>query len=147
MARALLVSLALSSFLLVSYAYGQASSLSNATVVSPCGSASYSAGQNRPVTQDTGGKQCVTGPLGTTFAPTQVTLSTSAAQVLASGTFSSRQVCNSDTAIIEYIGATGVTSSTGIPLQPGACWDASHTTAAVFAVAASGSPVASVVQY
>ena len=147
MARTLFIAIALSGLFWSGSAYAQASSLSNATVVSPCGSASYTAGQNRPVTQDTAGKQCVTTALGTTFSPTQVTLSTSATQVLASGTYASRQVCNTDAAITEYIGPSGVTSSTGMQLPPGWCWDASHTTAAIYAVAASATPVATAVQY
>lgn len=90
----------------------------------------------------------VSTPLGTTFAPAQVTLSTSAVQVLPPlATPAGRFACNFDTAIVEYIGAAGVTSSTGIKVPPGACWDASHTTAALDMVAASGTPIAAVVQY
>lgn len=90
----------------------------------------------------------VTQSVGTTFAPSQISLSTTAAQVLATlAAPSARQVCNIDTAIVEYIGASGVTSSTGIPINPGTCWDMSGTTAAVFAVAASATPKVAVVQY
>lgn len=86
--------------------------------------------------------------VGSTFAPSQISLSTSAAQVLAALTNpAAREVCNIDTAIIEYVGATGVTSTTGIPVNPGQCWDASHSSAAIFAVAASATPKVAVVQY
>lgn len=86
--------------------------------------------------------------VGSTFAPSQISLSTSAAQVLAAlANPSAREVCNIDTAIIEYVGATGVTSTTGLPIYPGTCWDASHSSAAVFAVAASATPKVAVVQY
>lgn len=86
---------------------------------------------------------------GSTFSPTQVTLSTAAVLVLnaAGAGIVSRQVCNADSAIVEYIGATGVTSATGMPLQPLACFDVSRTTAAIYAVAASGTPQIAVVQY
>lgn len=87
--------------------------------------------------------------VGSTFAPAQVTLSSaSATQVLATlFTPNGRNVCNNDTAINIFIGPTGVTTATGIKLLPGACWDASHTSAAIFAIAATGTPVASGVQY
>lgn len=87
--------------------------------------------------------------VGSTFAPSQISLSTSAAQVLAAvANPAARLVCNIDTTtIIEYVGATGVTSTTGIPINPGQCWDASHSTAAIFAVAASATPKVAVVQY
>lgn len=95
-----------------------------------------------------GTPQPVTQSVGTTFAPSQISLSTSSAQVLATlATPNARQVCNIDTAIIEYVGATGVTTTTGLPIYPGTCWDASHTTAAIFAVAASATPKVAVVQY
>lgn len=90
----------------------------------------------------------VINPIGSTFTPSQVSLTTSSSQILATIALpSAREVCNIDTAIVEYVGATGVTSTTGIPLSPGQCWDASHTSAAIFAVSASATPKMAVVQY
>jgi hypothetical protein len=86
---------------------------------------------------------------GSTFAPAVTALSTTAAIVLTAGTFTSRIVCNDDASITEYIGGSNVTSggANGVKLTAGQCWDVSHTTAAIYAVAASGTPNARGVQY
>ena len=150
-----------------------------AQVVATCGTpqSPYSAGQTRPATQDTTGTLCtvsggggggsvsITSPLGnqakaaaiavtpatgSTLAPAVVALSTTAAQVRATGTtFVSRTVCNDDAAIIEYFGPASVTTAgaNGIKLSPGQCWDFSHNTAAIFGVSASATPNARAVQY
>lgn len=120
----------------------------SAGVLNGCGTAqSYILGQNRPVTQDTHGGLCNSPTVGATFSPTQSVLSTSAAQVLPAGTYSARIVCNLDAAIVVWIGPSGVGTGTGIPVQPGGCWDVTHTSAAIYAVAAAGTPAASSVQY
>lgn len=87
--------------------------------------------------------------VGASFAPAPVALNNATAtQVLAaSSTPIARQVCNVDPAIIEYIGPTGVTTSTGLQILPGGCWDISHTTVAIFAIAQSGTPNMTGVQY
>jgi hypothetical protein len=89
------------------------------------------------------------GTLGTTYAPAHTTLSSGATtQVLAaSATPAGRLVCNQDSSIIIYIGPNTVSSSTGMQILPGGCFDMTHTTAAIYAIAASGSPVAESVQY
>ena len=92
----------------------------------------------------------VTGPVGSAIAPAVVALSTTAAQVLATGTtFSSRVVCNDDASIVEYFGPASVTNTgaNGVKVSPGQCWDFSHNTAAIFGVSASATPNARVVQY
>lgn len=112
-------------------------------------------GQQVAAQCDANGNFRVTGTVttsptvGSTFSPAQVTLNNSTATiVLASlATPNGRNICNADTAINEFIGNSGVTTSTGIKLTPGSCWDASHTSAAIYAIAASGTPVASGVQY
>lgn len=87
--------------------------------------------------------------IGTTFSPAQVTLNNaSATQILGtSATPAGRSICNIDAAIVEYIGGAAVTTANGIPLQPSGCWDASHTSAAIYGIAASGTPKAAGVQY
>lgn len=81
----------------------------------------------------------------------QVALSTTAAVVLAAGpNYVSRSVCNLDATIIIYIGVAGVTASTGFPVYPKTCTPPellARTTAAVSAVAASGTPSAAALQY
>lgn len=107
--------------------------------------------ENSIVTQncDLHGNLRVTQSGGSTFAPSVVALSTTAVQVLAAGAFATRIVCNDDAAIVQYVGPAGVTSAGvgGEKVGPGTCWDASKTTAALYMVAASGTPNARVVQY
>ena len=87
--------------------------------------------------------------IGSTFAPSQVSLNSSTAtQILSSlASPSGRNVCNLDASINIYIGPSNVTSSTGIKLLPGSCWDASHTSAAIYGISASATPTAAGVQY
>jgi hypothetical protein len=165
-------------FSLLSHAEAQVAPI-QAQVVAACGTPQtpYSAGQTRPATQDTTGTLCtvsggggggsvtISAPLGnqaksaavavtpatsSSLAPAVVALSTTAGQVLATGTgFVSRVVCNDDAAIVEYFGPNTVTNAgaNGIKLAPGQCWDFSHNTAAIFGVSASATPNARVVQY
>lgn len=149
----------------------------SALVVSSCGGQSYPVGTAQPVTQDTTGNTCSTGggggggettitaPLGnqatgasvsttnsvgSTLAPAVVALSTTAGQVLASGSsFVSRVVCNDDASITEYFGPSSVTNAgaNGVKVLPGQCWDFSRNTAAIYGVSASATPNARVVQY
>lgn len=75
------------------------------------------------------------------FTVTQVSLSTSAAQIVAANT--ARQglvIKNMDAAIVIYLGATGVTSSTGYPLAAGESVALSISSGAWFGVAASATP-------
>lgn len=70
----------------------------------------------------------------------QQALTTSAAQVVAArATRRSVLIVNLSTTITVYVGNTGVTSSTGIPVLPGAGVTIPSTTAQ-FAVAASSTP-------
>lgn len=116
---------------------------------------SLSAGQQATLSCDATGKLQIGGSVtdvpqvGTTFAPVQVALNSSTTtQILATlATPSGRNVCNLDTAINIFIGPIGVTSSTGIKLLPGACWDMAHTTAAIYGISASATPTAAGVQY
>lgn len=118
-------------------------------------SPTLSSGQQAGLACDTSGNLKISGTttaapqLGNTFSPAQVALNSSTAtQVLATlSSPSGRNVCNMDTAINIFIGPSNVTSSTGIRLVPGACWDMSHTTAAIFAISASATPTAAGVQY
>jgi len=92
----------------------------------------------------------VSNALGSTFTPTATTLGTTGASVLAAGTATTRArvVCNEDSLIVEYIGGSAsVTSADGIPRQPNTCFDVSKTTAQIFGVAASGTPIMVSVQY
>lgn len=76
------------------------------------------------------------------IATDQVALSTTAAQVVAARNQRHRVVIkNIDSTITIYVGASGVTASDGFQLLAGESV-ALHTTAAVFAVAASGTPSA-----
>lgn len=80
----------------------------------------------------------------TTIATAQATLSTTASQISALN--SARRgiiVRNVDAAISIYVGATGVTSSTGFLVKAGETVSVT-TTAAIFAVAASGTPVVNI---
>lgn len=78
---------------------------------------------------------------GTTITTGQVSITTTATQVVASDTRNSVVILNQDAAINMYIGVAGVTSSTGILLKAGSSITITNN-AAVFAVAASGTPVA-----
>jgi len=86
---------------------------------------------------------------GFTFPPAVTALSTTAAIVLPSGSYVARIICNDDASIAIYIGASNVTAAgaNGVKLSAGQCWDVSHTTAAIYAVSASGTPNARGVQY
>lgn len=86
---------------------------------------------------------------GTTFAPAAIALNSSTAtQVLATLTNpNGRGVCNADLAITEYIGSSGVTAATGIPVLPQGCYDLSHTSAAIYSISQSGTPNMVGVQY
>lgn len=80
-------------------------------------------------------------PGGTTIATGQVTLSTSSGTVCAAST--GRRVVtmrNTDASISVYLGATGVTTSTGYLVKAGESLTLT-TTATIAGVAASGSPV------
>lgn len=85
------------------------------------------------------------------FTTTRTTLSTTAALVLAAGRdYVARSVCNMDATIIIYIGKAGVTSANGYPVYPKTCTPPDligNTTAAIYAVAASGTPSAAGLQY
>jgi len=73
-------------------------------------------------------------------ATAQVALTTTAAQVVAArATRRNVLIVNTDTAITVYVGNTGVTSATGLPILPGQGITI-PSVAAQFAVAASGTP-------
>lgn len=113
-----------------------------------CGTAqSYIGGQNRPVTQDTSGGLCNSPTVGVTFVPFQITLSAGPTQLLPSGNFKARLICNLDASIVIWIGPSGVSTSTGMPVYPTQCWDVTHTSGAIYAVPTSGTPIASAVEY
>lgn len=79
----------------------------------------------------------------TSIATGQAALSTSAAQVLAANTARrSVVITNHDASISVYVGATGVTTSTGLLIKAGAAVTI-NSTAAIFAIAASGTPTVS----
>lgn len=83
--------LALTSVILVSAWLAPArAQTTNATVVSSCNSAAYSAGQNRPITQDTGGRQC--GNASASLTTQALTSSNLASSVAVTNTFQSIQV-------------------------------------------------------
>lgn len=84
---------------------------------------------------------------GLTVTRFTLSASTPAAVLPTVQNYVSRTVCNIDTTITEYFGPSNVTSSTGFPLKAGQCWDFSHTTAAVYMIAASGTPEAATVGY
>jgi hypothetical protein len=77
------------------------------------------------------------------WATTQVALNSSTATSI----FASRStrrcalVTNTDAAITIYVGGSGVTASTGQPIAPGLSLTI-PTTAAIYAIAASGTPTA-----
>lgn len=78
-----------------------------------------------------------------TIATGQAALSTTAAQVIAANTARHTVlVRNNDASISIYVGASGVTSATGLLLKAGESVEIT-TTAAVFAVSASGTPTVS----
>jgi hypothetical protein len=84
------------------------------------------------------------GPTGApTVATGQVSVSSSSAtQVVATGpTNRSSVIKNTDASITMYVGVSGVTSATGMPLKAGESVSI-DTTAAIYCKAASGSPVA-----
>lgn len=105
--------------------------ISNATVVSACGTppATYSAGANRAITQDTTGKICDTGGGGsgggggaTSGAVVSFHQTTTASAVaLGSHTYTNGIVIQALTAnsLAICTGGTGVTTSTGYCLSPG----------------------------
>lgn len=79
----------------------------------------------------------------TTIATGQATLSTTASQVVASNSARhTTSIRNLDASISIYIGAAGVTSSTGHLIKAGEAFTV-VSTAAVYAVAASGTPAVS----
>lgn len=81
---------------------------------------------------------------GATITAGQVTLSTTAAQVLAASSTRRRMILrNNDAAINIFLGPAGVTAANGILVKPGDPPLPISSTAAVFAVAASGTPVVS----
>jgi hypothetical protein len=78
------------------------------------------------------------------------TLSASAQQIVAAGSLTNqRTIKNTDASITIYLGPSGVTASNGYPLKPGETitFDARNTSAALFAVAASGTPVVSAIGF
>ena len=86
------------------------------------------------------GRLPVSMPGTGSIATGQVALSTSAALVAAARVGRTRAVVkNYDTAITVYLGASGVLSTTGLELKPGESF-ATYSEAAIYAVAASGTP-------
>lgn len=81
------------------------------------------------------------------FTATRNALSTNSELISAANESRSRiLVKNTDASIVVYVGeATGVTSSTGFPLAAGESV-ALYTTAAVYAIAASGTPSIAIVE-
>lgn len=78
-----------------------------------------------------------------TIATGQVALSTSATLVLAANAARrSVALINNDASITMYVGASGVTSATGAIIKPGQS-PSIDSTAAIYAVAASGTPTIS----
>ena len=78
---------------------------------------------------------------GQTIATANHALSTTAAEILAAGERRSVIVKNIDASIDVYVGAAGVTSSDGMPLEPGQSMTIDKSAAAaLYAVAASGTP-------
>lgn len=83
-------------------------------------------------------------------ATNQVALNASTTTlVLASGqNFVKRVICNTDASIIIYAGTSAITSSTGLPIQPKTCINYFElSTAAIYAISASGTPTAAGLQY
>lgn len=90
----------------------------------------------------------VTEGRGSTFAPAQVSVTTTATQILAVTTLpSGRIVRNMDTTATMFIGPSGVTPSNGFPVYAGESFDASHTSAAIYGIVSTGSVTAAGVQY
>lgn len=99
----------------------------------------------------TGGQVNATlGSVSSPYVVATTTLSTSAQQIVAAGSLTNqRTIKNTDASITIYLGPSGVTASNGYPLKPGETitFDARNTSAALFAVAASGTPVVSAIGF
>lgn len=131
--------------------------MSSALVVSGDFSPSSATGVKQPLTATTGGRLRVeaqvfdatgAGTGAATMTTGQATLSTSASQVVAAN--ANRrfvEVTNNDAAIRVFVGNTGVLTTTGHLLLPGAAMSFEKMQAAIFCVAASGSPVVSYTEY
>lgn len=84
----------------------------------------------------------------TGLATTQNALSTSAEIVLAAN--QSRSFCevkNTDASISIYIGGPTVSTSTGHLLKPGEAFSAEDYSGAIYAVAASGTPTVTTIEW
>lgn len=84
-------------------------------------------------------EQLVTTSIGTTLATTAATVGTSAVQIAPASLRQSLVIVNNGGSAI-YVGGSGVTAATGVPVPAnGGVLVLDKTTAAVYAVAASGS--------
>lgn len=104
-----------------------------------------------PSTWIQGGSVTATlGAVSAAYSVVSTALSTAAAQIVAANALpNQRTIKNTDASITIYVGPAGVTAANGFPLKPGESvkFDAPNTTAALFAVAASGTPIVSAIGF
>lgn len=84
---------------------------------------------------------------GGTPASSQVSCATTATQVLAADATKAVRTLSNQSGATIYLGGSGVTSSTGLPVPSGAGYDASSLTGALYCVTASGTAVVGTLQY
>lgn len=90
-------------------------------------------------------KQLVSSALGNSLSQAAVTVAaTETTLAAASATRQSVTIYNDDAAKVLYVGGAGVTTATGLPIQPGQFAEISKTTAEVVGIVATGTAVARV---
>lgn len=83
------------------------------------------------------------------FLPTQVGVNSATPTIVLAQKqdMVARVVCNIDASIVEWVGSSSVSTTTGLQMPAGSCWDFSHTSANIYVISASGTPKVGVVQY
>jgi hypothetical protein len=89
----------------------------------------------------------VNAPTGATAVTAQVSCATTATALLAADTTKAvRSIANNSGATV-FLGPSGVTTSTGIPIATGQGFDASHLTGALYCIVASSTATLGTIQY